>query len=73
MDAEEVLRWMFRHQVCLDFDRDEDGKDYAVMIVPLRVPENSADKIRASVRHMSHVVPTVRAMAITVRDRVMLE
>ena len=50
MTLEESVRWLYRHQAGLSFDRNDEGEDIITVIVALRAPDGQTAKAQGPVR-----------------------
>lgn len=73
LEADEAIRWLYRHHVCLDFDVDENGRDVVRLGVPLRHPEGDVHQARASVPSPERALATALELIATTREVLNLE
>lgn len=70
MTADELLRWAYRHQVTIEFDREDDA-DYCR--IRFRTASDRVAVARVWLRNHDNVVDDVTELAEKGRDRYALE
>lgn len=71
IEADEVFRWMFRHEAAIDFTRAEDGDTHVALGLPL--PSGPIYTATATLRDHGSVPLAIRACVDAIRAKFHLE